>query len=248
MKQEDIYGDIVKNAFAKAEHKFLNNKKYKLAETISEKVEEISKLRVTRETFVNYYNKYVENREGIATPKHENIELLCRYLGYESYEVFLQKDLYAAKNKFNSILRTNILLLIMCAMALTSIGWVSHSVISSGEYSENRIWQQKKLDSSGQQLVQFTQPTSYTEIKNVFALNQDNTIITHQDISVIWYFENEKAYPVLNWKNDKRPKKYSFYTDNTCINRKYISQVNSINSTYNALYFLLAYPIILEKS
>ena len=40
MKQEDIYEDVIRKAFAKAEKDYVNSRKYKLAENISESIEE----------------------------------------------------------------------------------------------------------------------------------------------------------------------------------------------------------------
>ena len=85
METEKIYEDIVKAAFRKAKEEYVNTKKYRLSEYISDQVEEMSKIRITSKTFVSYYEKYIEKKEVKTIPKHENIEYLCQFLGYYSF-------------------------------------------------------------------------------------------------------------------------------------------------------------------
>ena len=85
MNEEKIYEDVVKAAFLKAQQTQIPNQKYKLASHLTSEIQEISNVKVASRTLVNYYDRYVEGKEGTNKPKHDNIELLCQYLGFENY-------------------------------------------------------------------------------------------------------------------------------------------------------------------
>ncbi len=107
MNEEKIYGDVVKAAFAKAQQTQIPNQKYKLASYLTTEIQEIANVMVASRTLVNYYDRYVEGKETTNKPKHENIEFLCQYLGYENYIEYIQSLLLeekkASKQKITTV-------------------------------------------------------------------------------------------------------------------------------------------------
>lgn len=90
MNEEKIYEDVVKAAFTKAQQTQIPNQKYKLASHLTTEIQEIANVMVASRTLVNYYDRYVEGKKGTNKPKHENIEFLCQYLGFENYIQYIQ--------------------------------------------------------------------------------------------------------------------------------------------------------------
>ncbi len=224
MSQEQFYSDIIRNAFAKAEKNYVNNRKYKLAEIISGKIEEDSNVIVTRETFVNYYNKYIEKKEGIAIPKHENIELLCHYIGYDSYQEFLQKKTNSTETKpIKGSFKNNRILIILWTFAILSVALGTYTIVSKRlNKDECMLWvndHYEQVDCAGKQLEKPLDKETLSEMKQLFSLCKDDTFFLPDDSPVVWYDKHHKVLtfftmPGIHPTNGKTLKPISQYIIN----------------------------------
>lgn len=202
MEKEQIYEEITKKAFAKAEKNYVNRKKYKLAESISENIEEVNKVRVTKKTFVNYYNKYIEKWENIPTPKHENIELLCIYLGYKSYKDYIQENnikkgslTEGPRNLIQpdrnpKTLKGKILLKTLWLFALVGVIWVSYSLLSPEHTNECMVWKTDHYEiteCNGEREVITLDQETLKEMKQLMGLCKESTFFLPDDSPVVWY-------------------------------------------------------------
>lgn len=106
MNEEKIYEDVVKAAFEKAQQTQIPNQKYKLASHLTSEIQEIANVMVASRTLVNYYDRYVEGKKGTNKPKHENIEFLCQYLGFENYIEYIQSLLNQKEESKKTIIAT----------------------------------------------------------------------------------------------------------------------------------------------
>lgn len=211
MKNELIYEDITKKAFAKAEKNFVNKRKYKLAESISESIEEKNKVRIAKETFVNYYNKYIEKWENIATPKHENIELLCKYLGYNSFEDYLnQKNINNESISENELVnpipttqsnpkKEKIMLRLLWILALAVTIGVSYSILAPKQTNECMIWKNDHYEitaCNGESNIIPLDPETLNAMKQLIGLCKDDTFFLPDDTPVVWYdkFHNKLTF------------------------------------------------------
>ena len=204
MTPDTIYEGIVIDSFAKAEKNYVNNKKYKLSELISESIEEISRIKITRKTFVNYYNKYIEKKEGIATPKHENIELLCQYIGYESYKDYLTKkhgevviekhhDLIDTKTPpplIKRVRRNETIGHLLLVLAFMGIGWASHSFFESKNRNKCLIWIEdhyEEVDCSRQAFeLAIKKEGNLNDQRQLLSLHKNNTSLLSNKGPIIW--------------------------------------------------------------
>lgn len=208
MKQEHIYGDVIRKAFAKAEKDYVTNKKYKLSEHISEEVQELTKLPVHPRTFVNYYKKYIEKKHVATIPKHENIELLCKYLGYANYKEYLQKNYSHHNTPEPSSIRKKpntrkeiITLRFLWAFAILGVIWVSYSLLSPKETNECMIWQDdhyKITECNGENGVIKLDQETFNSMKELNGLCKDDTFFLPDNSPVVWY--------------DKFHNKFTFFT------------------------------------
>lgn len=205
METEKIYRDIVVAAFKKAEEEYVNDRKYKLSEYISNKVEEVSKIRINLRTFVFYYEKYIEKKEGIATPKHENIERLCIFLGYESYEDYVSKnyneDMSPISQKTSNTGR-NKTIIALWTLAITVVGLTFYNQITSNIISNKcMIWvtdHYEPIQCSGKRGEIALDEETLAGMKQLIDLCKDDTFFLPNDEPVVWY--------------DKHHNKLTFFT------------------------------------
>jgi len=130
MNEEKIYEDVVKAAFAKAQQTQIPNQKYKLASYLTTKIQEIANVMVASRTLVNYYDRYVEGKEATNKPKHENIEFLCQYLGFENYIEYIQSLLLKKEEPKPALLTTQKELNIPAQKVMTPISYRYHIILA----------------------------------------------------------------------------------------------------------------------
>lgn len=206
MKQEDIYGDVIRKAFAKAEKDYVTSKKYKLSEHISEEVQELTKLPVHPRTFVNYYKKYIEKKEVATIPKHENIELLCKYLGYANYKEYLQTN-YSDKNtpepasipKQPNTAKEKITLGLLWILVLAVATGVSYSILTPKQTNECMVWKSDHYEitaCNGESNVIALDQETLKGMKQLMGLCKDDTFFLPDDTPVVWYdkFHNKLTF------------------------------------------------------
>lgn len=204
METEKVYRDIVIAAFKKAEEEYVNDKKYKLSEYIADQIEEKSNIRITSRTFVHYYEKYINKKEGIATPKHENIEHLCVFLGYDSYEDYVNqnpeeaiiqtppKEYFPKRDKNRIAIWT----LVITIVGLTLYNQITSNLISN----ECMIWvtdHYEPIKCSGKRGETALDQETLEGMKQI-DLCKDDTFFLPNDEPIVWY--------------DKHHNKLTFFT------------------------------------
>lgn len=213
MNQEDIYRDIVIEVFAKAEKKYGSEKKYKLSEFIVKEVLELTEILLHSRTFVNYYERYIEKKEGIAIPKHENIERLCKFLGYHSYKDYVENR-YSTnepqseeskkskeekeeglKNEKTKKPENKTILRILWFIAIFGIGWMSYTLFKPEDKNECMIWKKdhyEVITCSGEKFEKKLDKETQEGMHQLFGLCNDDTFFLPNDEPVVWYDKHHK--------------------------------------------------------
>ena len=196
METEKVYGHIVVDAFKKAEEEYLDNKKYKLSEYISDQIEEESNIRITSRTFVHYYEKYIDKKDGIATPKHENIEYLCTFLGYTSYKDYINekfkenKDIAFLPSK-KSTTNDNKKLILLWIVAIMSISFTFYDHLYSLVVpNECMIWlndHYEPINCSGKKGEIALDKETLEGMKQLNGLCKEDTFFLPNDEPIVWY-------------------------------------------------------------
>ena len=217
MNQEDIYRDIVIEVFAKAERKYALKKKYKLAEFIAVEVLELTKISVNSRTFVNYYERYIEKKEGIAIPKHENIECLCKFLECNSYKDYVEKK-YSTneeqpdkqsnpeeekllKNEQLKKTENSTILRVLWIIAILGLGWMSYTLFKPEDKNNCMIWIEdhyEPTECNGQSGEIALDKETQEGMHQLFGICNTSTFFLPNDEPVVWY--------------DKHHKKLTFFT------------------------------------
>ncbi len=197
METEKIYEDIVKAAFKKAKKEYVNTKKYRLSEYIADQVEEMSKIRITSKTFVSYYEKYIEKKEVRTVPKHENIERLCLFLGYDSYESYVSENYHQntatpqeeGPTKNHDIERK--ITIILWVVAILVIGFVGYNKLKiNNTHNECMIWvddHYEPIDCSGKRGEIKLDQETLEEMKQLNGLCKGSTFFLPNDEPIVWY-------------------------------------------------------------
>ena len=197
METEKIYEDIVVAAFKKAEEKCVNTKKYQLSEYISDQIEEVSNIRITSRTFVSYHKKYIEKEEDVATPKHENIEYLCMFLGYDSYDDYVTKNynddipLPLPKKTTKNITIEKKTTSVLWVLSVIIIGFVVYTQLVIDKTPNNcMIWvtdHYEPIACSGKRgEIELDQET-LKGMKQLIGLCKGTTFFLPNDEPVVWY-------------------------------------------------------------
>ncbi len=197
METEKIYEDIVVAAFKKAKREYVNNKKYKLSEYISEQIEELSRVRITSKTFASYYEKYIEKREVKTIPKHENIERLCLFLGYPSYNDYVTKNyngeivLPIPKDSAKNSGKEKTITTVLWIVAIIVIGLASYNkLVVNNAPNDCMIWvtdHYEPVDCSGERGEIKLDKETLEEMTQLMGLCKSSTFFLPNDDPVVWY-------------------------------------------------------------
>ncbi|MFT5891317.1 MAG: hypothetical protein ACI9Y7_001418 [Dokdonia sp.] len=208
METEKIYEDIVVAAFTKAKKEYVNNKKYKLSEYISEQIEELSEVRITSKTFASYYEKYIEKRDVRTVPRHENIERLCLFLGYDSYKDYVNENYnedittpLPEDTSKNSDIEKKIVTTLWI-VAIMIIGLVSYNkLVVNNAPNSCMIWvndHYEPIDCSGKRGEIELDKETLERMKQLIGLCKGSTFFLPNDEPIVWY--------------DKHHNKLTFFT------------------------------------
>ena len=197
MEIEKIYEDIIVAAFKKAEEKCVNTKKYQLSEYISEQIEELSNVRITSRTFVSYHKKYIEKEGSVATPRHENIEYLCVFLGYDSYDDYVTKNyndyisLPLSKKSTKNLTIEKKTTSVLWILAMIIVGFIVYNQLAVDNTPNNcMIWvtdHYEAIACSGKRgEIELDQET-LKGMKQLIGLCKGTTFFLPNDEPVVWY-------------------------------------------------------------
>lgn len=205
METEKVYENIVVAAFKKAEEEYVNDKKYRLSEYISDQIEEENNIRITSRTLVHYYEKYIDKKEGIATPRHENIEHLCKFLGYDSYEDYVSENHH--ENEDISLpalekpaVKKNKTVAILWTLAIMIVGLGFYNQIESYvDPNKCMIWvtdHYEPIDCSGKRGEIALDEETFKGMKQLLGLCKDDTFFLPNDDPIVWYdkFHNKLTF------------------------------------------------------
>lgn len=93
MGYKEVIKKIVYAAFNKAKKESLLMLKTPLSKHISSKIEKEYKTCISEKTFIRYYDKYIGGREkATGEPNRHILDLLCKYIGYENFVDFYNKE------------------------------------------------------------------------------------------------------------------------------------------------------------
>lgn len=93
MGYKEVIKKMVYMAFNKAKKESLLVLKTPLSKHISYKIEKEYKTCISEKTFIRYYDKYIggiDNATG--EPNRYILDLLCKYIGYEDFVDFYNKE------------------------------------------------------------------------------------------------------------------------------------------------------------
>lgn len=208
METEKIYEDIVIAAFKKAKNEYVNTKKYRLSEYISDQVEEMSNIRVTSRTFVSYYEKYIEKKEIKTIPRHENIEYLCQFLGYDSFENYVNEKQHQdtatpiQENPIKKPEKEKRIVTTLWIIAILVIGVFGYNKLElNNTPSECMIWvndHYEAVDCSGKRGEVKLDQETLEKMHQLIGLCKGSTFFLPNDEPVVWY--------------DKHHNKLTFFT------------------------------------
>lgn len=83
---ERIVKGIVKEIFEKAKTESTSNSRYGLSRHISDKAN------LSSRTLERAYSRYIKGDEKVGKPIEDSINFFCKYLGYDNYEDYLNKN------------------------------------------------------------------------------------------------------------------------------------------------------------
>lgn len=98
MEYQEVMRQIIFLAFSKAEKETLQILKTPLSKHISHEIEIHYKVYISEKTFIRYYDKFINEKDGsTANPNRRIIDFLCKYIGFESLidfynKVYINKD------------------------------------------------------------------------------------------------------------------------------------------------------------
>jgi len=95
--------NIVKAVFEKAKKECSSDAKGALSKHISEKITEELKMPISEKTLIRCYNKYILLRDEIGSPITENVNALCKYLGFKDYSEYQNNNKVTPKSKVETI-------------------------------------------------------------------------------------------------------------------------------------------------
>jgi len=185
-------------AFAKAEKHTENNSDNGRAEYLSNYLEENYKCLITARSLVRFLKKK-------STPKKEVLDGLSKFLGYETYEDFVQKaDIdqphllkkaaYRKKNKRN---KTKPVLLWTLMIGMTvALGW---NFLKSSE-KKCMVWVEnhyEKTECSGVALEISYNETISNKMKQLKAC--DTTTFFKNKLPVVWYDKSNSALSYFSY-------------------------------------------------
>ena len=84
---QKIVGRIVKEMFEKAKKGSASHTKYALSSYISKEINEVFGYRTPERA----YEKYIEGKKR-SNPNGDSVDLFCKYLGYEDYKEYVEKN------------------------------------------------------------------------------------------------------------------------------------------------------------
>ena len=83
---------IVKEVFKKAKEEYAATTKTTLSKYIAEKIDEKFNINISERTLIRSYDKYILEKKEIGSITAENVDLLCKYLGYADYSDYKRKN------------------------------------------------------------------------------------------------------------------------------------------------------------
>lgn len=84
---------IVKEVFKKASKEHATSAKSTLSKYIVEKIDKKFNISISERTLIRSYNRYILSRRDLGTLTAENVDILCKYLGYKDYSAYLKKNI-----------------------------------------------------------------------------------------------------------------------------------------------------------
>lgn len=94
--------NVVNDVFEKAKKECSSGAKGALSKHVAEKITEELKMTINERTLIRCYNKYILLWENIGVPIPENVNALCKYLGFKNYSEY-QNNKAIPKSKVKTI-------------------------------------------------------------------------------------------------------------------------------------------------
>ncbi len=83
---------IVKEVFKKAEEEYASKAKTTLSKYVVNVIEEKFNIIISERTLSRSYDKYILSKEDMGSLTAENVNALCRYLGFKDYSEYKKKN------------------------------------------------------------------------------------------------------------------------------------------------------------
>ncbi len=202
---------IVKEVFKKAEEECASKAKTALSKHISQRIEEKFNIIIHKRTLLRSYDKYILQKKNVGSLTAENVNVLCKYLGYENYAAYksTHKSTIKITEPISGIMVSNspLKLIVISSIVLLFLFFKGYEMYFTNENTACMVWEKTKyVEISCNKTKHPKYGTMVIPLDKKLMENMKKVVLKRSDI--IFSPEGKPLY----WYCKVKPNKVEFFT------------------------------------